>query len=527
MGTVYLDNGGWSLKMGVLDSKNGVAWGNFSDAAVHPSGFGSITVWTSSNYNDTTQMYAAGYVEGALSQVRIYQHLTNMHDWALKSVGVSPGGEMPSKYVEWFATNDAWVRQNVASNSSELWAHVGLVWSQFDGLVAGYNAVAPAGYNMSAYRFLETNSVGDLLDLVPALSPDRWPDWGSMNDTEMAEAIATRGHCTGIVKVTGNFSDLMAAHSSWFTYSSMLRVAKHYDFRGLHIASAKGRKTTFSSYPGMLSSLDDFYLNTESNLVMVQTTNGIMNKDLYKQVVPQSLLAWLRVRVANDKAATGAEWCGVIDSYNSGTYNNQYMVVDYSLFEAGQGLSPGLLTVCEQIPGLVVTGDVTQQLERGYWASYNVPYWPEIYNRSGYPEFIAEHRQHAPTAVTGVSYQLAPRAKIFRRDVGNVVDLPSLKTFMRSNGYPTDPYFLDKPSPFDAICSRGDLMGYLGGCYDSKVVNAEWVALEKAEMINGPTRAGGAFKPFRWTPEMNSTAHMGMPAEFDFEFEEMIPGWAL
>ncbi len=33
---------------------------------------------------------------------------------------------------------------------------------------------------------------------------------------------------------------------------------------------------------------------------------------------------------------------------------------------------------CSQIPGLVVSGDVTQDLERGYWPSYNVPYFPEV-----------------------------------------------------------------------------------------------------------------------------------------------------
>ena len=32
------------------------------------------------------------------------------------------------------------------------------------------------------------------------------------------------------------------------------------------------------------------------------------------------------------------------------------------------------------------------------------------------------------------SYQLAPRAKVFRRDVGKVTDMESMKRLMRSNG---------------------------------------------------------------------------------------------
>ena len=37
------------------------------------------------------------------------------------------------------------------------------------------------------------------------------------------------------------------------------------------------------------------------------------------------------------------------------------------------------------------------------------------------------------------SYQLAPRATIFRRDAGSVTDLASLKRLMRSNSFRTDP----------------------------------------------------------------------------------------
>ena len=54
-----------------------------------------------------------------------------------------------------------------------------------------------------------------------------------------------------------------------------------------------------------------------------------MNMSLYDEVTPESLLAWQRVRVANQMAASGKEWAEVIDTYNSGTYNNQYMVSQF------------------------------------------------------------------------------------------------------------------------------------------------------------------------------------------------------
>ena len=41
---------------------------------------------------------------------------------------------------------------------------------------------------------------------------------------------------------------------------------------------------------------------------MTQTTNSIFNASLWDLVVPQSLLAWQRVRTANQLASSGPEW---------------------------------------------------------------------------------------------------------------------------------------------------------------------------------------------------------------------------
>ena len=75
----------------------------------------------------------------------------------------------------------------------------------------------------------------------------------------------------------------------------------------------------------------------------------------------------------------------------------------------------------------VGSGDETEILRDGYWASYNVPFFEKVYNMSGYPE-VAE--KVGPDA----TYQLCPRAKIFRRDQGNVKDMASMQYIMRYNG---------------------------------------------------------------------------------------------
>jgi hypothetical protein len=72
--------------------------------------------------------------------------------------------------------------------------------------------------------------------------------------------------------------------------------------------------------------------------------------------------------------------------------------------------------------------------------------------------------------LAGLSYQLAPRAKISRRDQGGVLDLDQLKAYMRSNSWASEPF--SGNSPFGAICSRGDLdpdHPKASGCNDAKV----------------------------------------------------------
>ena len=44
----------------------------------------------------------------------------------------------------------------------------------------------------------------------------------------------------------------------------------------------------------------------------------------------------------------------------------------------------------------------------------------------------------------------------------------------------------------------------------------------RADVINGPTTAGGTLPPFQWTSKFPD-AHEGQPEEYDFVFETMLP----
>lgn len=101
------------------------------------------------------------------------------------------------------------------------------------------------------------------------------------------------------------------------------------------------------------------------------------------------------------------------------------MVADLKLFKPLNALPANTLFVVEQIPGLVQGADVTAQLERGYWSSYNVPYHQDVYVQSGYG-LLDKLSGHA----LFTEYQQAPRAKIFRRDHSNAV-VRNLTIFMQ------------------------------------------------------------------------------------------------
>ncbi|KXZ46084.1 hypothetical protein GPECTOR_47g360 [Gonium pectorale] len=363
--------------------------------------------------------------------------------------------------------------------------------------------------------------------------------WEGLTPGQVRSRIAKTGRCSALVKVTPSLDDILIGHVTWWGYASMLRVYKHYDLRlaglaGLRGGAANGR-VSFSSYPGQLSSADDWYL-LGSGMVVTETSLDVYDHNRYNASYGTgtgSLLSWQRVSAANllAEGGDGPGWAALAAAYNGGTYNNQYMIVDLNRFTPGAELQPGLLTIMEIIPGMVRTADATADLERGHWPSYNVPYFPDVYEATGYRRHAAAMAARGPdyaAAAAGLSYQLAPRAKIFRRDAAGANDLASFGRLLRSNGYranPADP--LSAASPWDALCGRGDLDPEdpdVYGCYDGKVTNYSMALQLRSRAINGPTTQGGQ-PPFRWDahPAFRRMPHRGMLDVFDTEWEEQAP----
>ena len=217
--------------------------------------------------------------------------------------------------------------------------------------------------------------------------------------------------------------DIIASHDTWGDYIMMLRIIKKfilpYKSSQGSVATIAGSTILESSYAGIVNSVDDYY-QTGQNLAVFETTNGIQNSTLYDYIVPDTVPYFLRVTVANRLSSSGKEWVDYFAKFNSGTYNNQWMIVDYKQFTPNQTIQPGTLYVLEQLPGFIMSKDMSSFLMTGEkaWVSYNVPYFPETQARNNYTAYINAYGLF-------YSHDQCPRANIFRRDLPKAVDLNS------------------------------------------------------------------------------------------------------
>ena len=393
-----------------------IAFAQYSDT-LNLTGWGVLDITGSDqkgHFSPQQVYYAHGLLEGHMTAERISQNAQTMNAyWNL--------GDKQAKINDFFIAQMEWAEAQVAKNKDDpFWQNIGYVLYQLNGLMDGAMGVMP---HLTKWDLMMLNGVGDLIDLTRALFPKDRPDINHLNQTELDNVKHESGHCSALVRVTPGFEDLFMGHSSWFYYGATNRIYKKYTFD----VNKDIFKMSFSSYAGYLESLDDFYI-MNTGLVMLQTTINCLNSTLYDYVTPNSLLAWQRVRVANRMAKTGPEWALYSMRHNSGTYNNQYMVIDTKLFQKGLPLNDNLLTVIEQMPNNVASGDQTDFLRMGgYWPSYNVPFFKSIYDVSGNAAAAAKDPIN--------SYELCPRAKIFRRDAAAVNEFSQFQDILRYNDF--------------------------------------------------------------------------------------------
>lgn len=486
-----------------------VVKGEFNNSIMQ-TGWFTLKLTSNGNFSDVDQAYAAGYFEGLVTSLPAQQHYMNHYT----------NNPVPENINAWLARHVVWIQSEVAAKNATdpYWYQVGLMWNQFYGLLDGINEQATL-MNFTDIQLLALTAMGDMFDLRAAMQKGSsyQMDWRSMKKKEFDHWFAKNTHCTSLYKVTDDLQEIFFGHTAWYNFNTMIRVFKHLTLN-YNDNMTVSKTISYSSYPGMLSSFDDFYL-TDTGINAIETSLEVFNLTMYEgNINPESVLYWARVMIATRSATSAPNWASTMAMYNSGTYNNQWMILDLSLFTPGKPLLPNTMWVCEQFPGIVKSRDVTEMLRYGYYPSYNVPMDEELFVWSGYAETVATQGPQMN------DYQTCVRAEIFRRDQGNVKDLESFQYLMRYNDYERDP--ISNGNPLYAIASRVDLDPDQPQCFgalDAKIGSYSlWRNGQTVVTQSGPTQQQPVFE-FNHTLAPDCGLHAGLPEVFRFGWYNQQP----
>ncbi|EKF38636.1 lysosomal/endosomal membrane protein p67, putative,lysosomal membrane glycoprotein, putative [Trypanosoma cruzi marinkellei] len=479
---------------------------------------------------------AMGYGEGYTTQKRMEATLNNVF---LGKDGLNEILESSSKAVNWIEDHLAYMD---AANAADAYGRqLKNLLALIDGMVAGYNdRVGTVGVPLNRTWLFYLNFQEEIGDVVASVS--------SQNVIAKLREKSPRHlfdlHCSALVKVTEY--DIYFSHATWSSFNTMLRQYKTY--------RVEHRSVTMTTYPGLIHSIDDWYMTSE-RLAVMETTNGIFNNSLYTYLNPRTVSEFLRVMIANFLATDSPSWVKYFSLNNSGTYNNQWMVLNMAAVANPKAPMPAnTFWVAEQLPGStfplgVTAADMTDHLNKhGYWASYNIPYFENVYNISGYltKEEFGDY----------FSYTKCPRAKIFERNQSGVVSLETMKRLIRYNNYKEDKLSLIQNCtgagtndtcnpPFSAmlaIASRGDLnpvgdakkygplYEYLGhrdhGATDAKIATWSGMVMDPhhftSHVICGPTNEQQP--TFEWKDDLFNPMPptYGLPKVYNFTFMKYV-----
>lgn len=465
--------------------------------------------------------YAAGYLEGFLTHARI---LASWHNYVKKENDTCNEN---ANFTQWVQNHTLYMEE-LAKKGDSYSARLGHLLQQMKGVAAG-NAAARIGDELalSESDIFFMNFMYDADSVVTAVTSKE--DLDFYRRYPNLDPRDNHDHCNALIRTIGH--DLFVSHVSWNHFTTMLRQYKTYAFDSV---------VSMSGFPGMIFSVDDWYI-TSKGMAITETTIGVPNEAIYRQnTKPESVSEFLRTMIATYMCDSGRCWTNTFSEHNSGSYNNQWMIVDMKLFKPNVTIVDDTLWVLEQIPGKIVSADKSDVLRtKGYWASYNIEVFPEIRNLGGANEREAR-------LGTFFSVTESPRAKMFARDAPNVHDLAGMKHLMRYNDFEHDDLSLipncsdctPAHSAMIAIASRGDLNPPNGeskygplerwvgqrnhGATDCKI--ASWSNMQGTTLtgvvIDGPTSEGQP--AFVWsTSPFKDLRHDDHPDRFDFAWQEI------
>jgi len=469
-----------------------VATSNFVDN-LNTTGWTYFTVHTNELLPDFLQTYGAGYLEGYLAYNYVWAAWKN-NDIDFQQSGFK---KMPANVTEYIHNQINWALQMITDNPNDnYWKLVNATISQlrgiYDGFIAGAIKNKRTDMIITFDEFYLITYDVDLGDVFSKFIP-----------IEVADLHEPR--CSFLLKMTED--DLYVSHVTWSNYFDLIRMYKVYNFN-LQNPLVNTKRMSLSAQPGSVASIDDWYI-LDNNRVVTETTIGNSNDDLYSYLHYDSLPYWIRVTVANLAFTDQQSWADTYYKYRSGTYNNQWLVIDFNNYNASKShltQAKNIIWMIEEFYNLTKAQDVTQTLliPQGYVASYNVPYDPAIQELSQ----------------DDTNYTTDPRYHLFKKYAPGIKNFDDFRYVMRLNNVS------DTGDVCSAIASRCDLddtEDEPSGAIDAKTTSSRLVTDHQAWIISGPTTIVD-LPPFTWSrwPQFEKKV-ASMPEIFDFDWVLVSP----
>ncbi|XP_017844208.2 putative phospholipase B-like lamina ancestor [Drosophila busckii] len=600
----------WKQQNDLVNIPKGVARICYKDS-VYENGWAQIEVETQRIYPDWMQAYAAGMLEGSLTWKNIY------NQWSNTISSSCERDESSQKFCEWLrellTSNHEWLTEQAKLKAPHdlYWHQVHMILEQLQGMADGYvrgatRARSDLEEEIELADFLLMNAAADIQDLKIYYENYVLPN-GTATETgdgknfflpsaTMLTRIMRQEQAPGAETTTpapnaAQSLQLLFGHSTAGSYASMLRIQKRYKFH-FHFApqprsnTVPGVDITFTGYPGIIGSTDDFYVvkgrqvqsivggvsMKNENLQLWQAVNVEHMVPLVARVMAANRISQNRQSWAKAMAKhpyTGAKQWVTVDLNKLGAQDNLYntLAADEKLDDAAVALNEKdkaainarhdqlkhMVWIAEQLPGRMHAKDVTENFllnGNSSWLANGVPYFDEILTASGGSVEQQQQQQLSAAEESELSNLEAVdkylRTHGFRGDLlgeqsiayGNIdLKLFSYNARLGKSDYHAfaGPIFLrmqhvpasaatDSPAPASAI---GDER--LSVSIDDAAALAELQLITERRSVRNDMRAIAMrqveSKPFSWSAMgLEEQNHAGHPDVWNFD--KVSPKWA-
>uniref|UniRef100_A0A182Q9V3 Phospholipase B-like n=1 Tax=Anopheles farauti TaxID=69004 RepID=A0A182Q9V3_9DIPT len=340
----------WGQRNDLDQVPKGVVRACFRDSIL-TNGWSQLELESQSSYTDTVQAYAAGIMEGALTWNNIYMHWSNTID------AVCSKDEESEEFCDWLrgliTTNVDTVKKmaDMKGKHDYYWYQIALFYDQLDGLEIGFRKGVKRSrmdYEIPKQDFLLMNAAVDIRDLKIYYTNFLMENSGLKPEPAKGMMLLK------LTKQPNGLSKILLGHTSDGSYSSMLRMVKKYTLR-YHFGSdvsrpalakaaddadedrtvVPGTNIVFTGYPGVLASLDDFYVingRREHRLVAAGVKMENEHVNLWRKIdLVRSVSLAPRVMAANRLGHNGRSWARYF-ARNPSTGVKQWLVIDMTRF---------------------------------------------------------------------------------------------------------------------------------------------------------------------------------------------------